>query len=572
VSRPQQATAHVAGRSAFTPARQEKQMTRFTGRRGKAVAIAAAAVGALALSHAGTTPGTATRAAGSTVMSLADQAVAPSYNGSVSNNGAGATVYDYPGSGTPDTSLAALGTLADGTQVTIQCYLAGAPVTGPNGQGPGNTDAYWDQVTGTSAGLPGQVPAGHAAIVPDAYIQTSAPVNEMAPACDSASVGSAGAGAASTGPATPAAPASSASSASSAADASGCPMAQQDASPNPESPDIMAPLNSMPLNQRVACAEATLHAAAQILNQDVQSSPREVGATILTPNYQAKLDGVDNLVDWLTLHGNNDNAADSGSVDLHRCHNNDGQVKLLGFDDRSGGRVIASLGDVQHAANVVVMVGGVGRGLNGNLFEDLCNAQETYDAAAKRGSVAVIAWVGYDAPTGFTDVHAASSDMAKAGAQPLLDFLAGLPSMLPNNPHLTLMAHSYGTEVAGYAAQLKRLPVGDLILIGSPGVPEATASEFKLPQHVWAAVVPGEQIGTADTLHIGGTPPTDSSFGARVFSAMSATPDHSSYWDPYGDALRNMAYIITNQPQDVQNCAVKAVSGSHVPQKVCTMA
>jgi pimeloyl-ACP methyl ester carboxylesterase len=356
------------------------------------------------------------------------------------------------------------------------------------------------------------------------------------------------------------------------AGAPGCPMAQQDASPNPESPDIMAPLNSMPLDQRVACAEATLHAAAQTLNKDVQSPPPAVGATILTPNYQAKLDGVDNLVDWLTLHGNNDNAADAGAVDLHQCRNNDGQAQLLGFDDRSGGRVIASLGDVQHAANVVVMVGGVGRGLNGNLFEDLCNAQETYDAAAKQGSVAVIVWVGYDAPTGFTDVHAAFPDMAKAGAQPLLDFLAGLPSMLPDNPHLTLIAHSYGTEVAGYAAQLRTLPVGDLILIGSPGVPEATASEFNLPQHVWAAVVPGEQIGTADTLHIGGTPPTDSSFGARVFSAISATPDHSSYWDPHGDALPNMAYIITSQPQYVQNCAVKAVVGSHTPQKVCTMA
>jgi hypothetical protein len=173
-------------------------MNRLTGRRGKTGAITAAtaaAVGALVLSQAGTTPGAATRQAGtasvaadSTTVSLADQAAATSYNGSVSNNGAGATVYDYPGSGTLDTSLTALGTLADGTQVSIQCYLTGTPVTGPNGQRPGSSDAYWDQVTGASGGLPGQVPAGQAAVVPDAYISTgSQTVDQLVPACGSGS-------------------------------------------------------------------------------------------------------------------------------------------------------------------------------------------------------------------------------------------------------------------------------------------------------------------------------------------------------------------------------------------------
>jgi hypothetical protein len=163
-------------------------MIRFLGRRGKAGVITvatAAVVGGLVLSQAGAAPGAVTRAAGATV-SVADEAAATSYNGSVSNDGAGATVYDYPGSGTVDTSLASLETVPDGTQVSIQCYLTGTPVSGPNGQGPGSSDAYWDQLTVASTSLSGQLAAGHAAIVPDAYINTGREtVNQVVPACDS---------------------------------------------------------------------------------------------------------------------------------------------------------------------------------------------------------------------------------------------------------------------------------------------------------------------------------------------------------------------------------------------------
>jgi Cutinase len=123
-----------------------------------------------------------------------------SYNGSVSTGlgtaspgqgaNASATVYDYPGSGTPDTTLAPLGTLAEGTQVTIQCYLTSAAVTGPNGQGPNNSDVYWDKVIGSSSGFSFQIPAGHAAVVPDAIIDTgNTTVDQLVPACNPGSGG-----------------------------------------------------------------------------------------------------------------------------------------------------------------------------------------------------------------------------------------------------------------------------------------------------------------------------------------------------------------------------------------------
>ena len=117
-------------------------------------------------------------------QSGAQSASAPStYNGTVSNNGSGTTVYDYNGASAPGTGAPSLGTLPDGTQVHVQCYTVGDPVTGPNGQGAGGTDEYWDQIDTASAAMP-QVPAGDTAVVPDAYVQTSAPVNELVPNCD----------------------------------------------------------------------------------------------------------------------------------------------------------------------------------------------------------------------------------------------------------------------------------------------------------------------------------------------------------------------------------------------------
>jgi cutinase len=113
------------------------------------------------------------------------QAAATLYNGSVSNNGQGATVYNYPGSGTLDTNLAELGTLPEGAQVLVQCYWTGTAVQGPNATTSQGTDVFWDQITGASTGLPGNVSPGDTIVVPDAWIDTSPKtVDQLAPACN----------------------------------------------------------------------------------------------------------------------------------------------------------------------------------------------------------------------------------------------------------------------------------------------------------------------------------------------------------------------------------------------------
>jgi cutinase len=120
------------------------------------------------------------------------------YNGTVSINGSDTAMYEYPGGPAAlDTSLTTIGRLNDGAQVQIKCYLTGTSVTGPNGLGAGGADDYWDSVGLFSGGafVPGftpPIPAGDAAVVPDAYIHTSTPVNQLVPACAAGSAGSVG--------------------------------------------------------------------------------------------------------------------------------------------------------------------------------------------------------------------------------------------------------------------------------------------------------------------------------------------------------------------------------------------
>jgi len=112
------------------------------------------------------------------------------YNGIVdSSDGSALTLRAYPvggtGQNTPalDTTLPTAGQLPSGTEVHISCYLtATTPVVGPQGQGTGGSDPYWDQIDAASTTLP-PLPAGDVAVVPDAFIYTNNPVNQTAPPC-----------------------------------------------------------------------------------------------------------------------------------------------------------------------------------------------------------------------------------------------------------------------------------------------------------------------------------------------------------------------------------------------------
>ena len=152
-----------------------------------ALALCAGAVSAVFCLAPSTTPATPTTAN----VHTARVDAAATYNGTLgSTDGSALTVYALPADTTTTPNSAALSTgppaagqLPSGTEVHISCYLTAATaVSGPQGQGPGNTDPYWDQLDAASTTLP-SAPTGDVDVVPDAFIYTNNPINLTAQPC-----------------------------------------------------------------------------------------------------------------------------------------------------------------------------------------------------------------------------------------------------------------------------------------------------------------------------------------------------------------------------------------------------
>lgn len=227
---------------------------------------------------------------------------------------------------------------------------------------------------------------------------------------------------------------------------------------------------------------------------------------------------------------------------------------LLGIDDTGTGRWIASAGNPDAADHIVTTVPGVGRGLNDHTGEDVSNNNATTtgmrDQGAAPGKSAQIMWSGYEAPQNI--VPPPSLDQAKAAAPALESFQHGLVATHQGPaPHMTVVGHSYGSDVVTETTQDgHKLVADDVVLIGSPGVPVEHAYEITqnmIPSHpgmdrypptqVWSSAAGKDLIAHTDVL---GHDPTSSQFGAHPF-ASDKNGDHGGYWQTMG--LANMANI-----------------------------
>lgn len=194
----------------------------------------------------------------------------------------------------------------------------------------------------------------------------------------------------------------------------------------------------------------------------------------------------------------------------------DGQdTYLLGFDNAGDGKAIVSRGNPDTAAHVGTFVPGTGAGFH-DLPVILDQNSSLFDSANRvpGANTATISWIGYDAPN---DPLAASQEHFATDANQALDrFQQGLDTVNPDAHH-TLVGHSYGSTVIGYAARDGGLPVDDIVLVGSPGVGVDTAAQLDVPaDRVW--VVEDNQDRIAD-LNWFGKDPGDDAFGANQVAA-----------------------------------------------------
>lgn len=163
--------------------------------------------------------------------------------------------------------------------------------------------------------------------------------------------------------------------------------------------------------------------------------------------------------------------------------------QLLRWSPVGDGTIVEVFGDLARARHIAVVVPGVMTTADNfdvmvaNRAESLYRASIVEDPA-----VAVVAWLGYDTPE---ILNATSKRRARENEHRLRDFVEALP-----NAHVTVVAHSYGSVLAGEAA-LTGLHVEDLVMLGSPGTSLDTAGDAVLAPggQIWAAVTDTDVVG-----------------------------------------------------------------------------
>jgi pimeloyl-ACP methyl ester carboxylesterase len=255
-----------------------------------------------------------------------------------------------------------------------------------------------------------------------------------------------------------------------------------------------------------------------------------------------------------------------------------GQARqFLGFDPRGNGRIIEVFGDLGAADRIAVLVPGVANRADnfntglGDVREraPAVQARALYDAtraAAPGQHVAVIAWLGYDAPQG-VGRSAAREELATAGAAMLGGFTRDLAILRPS-AQVTVIGHSYGSVVAGLAAAQMPAQVKDLVVVGSPGMGVSRAADLHTSARVWAGQstqdwiywVPAFQIWGAGH----GTTPTTQGFGDRVFGTRGVT-DHDQYLTSGTQSLANIVEILLGRDASVSAPEAPAATVTPTP-------
>ncbi|HEX7536962.1 MAG TPA: alpha/beta hydrolase [Dermatophilaceae bacterium] len=247
--------------------------------------------------------------------------------------------------------------------------------------------------------------------------------------------------------------------------------------------------------------------------------------------------------------------------------------QFLAFSSRGNGRIVEVFGDLAAADRIAVLVPGVSTTANNfsTGLDDVrdrapaVQARALYDAtrAANPGQhVAVIAWLGYDAPQGVGRA-AAREELARAGASALDGFTRDLAILRPR-ARVTLIGHSYGSVVTGLAAANLPAQVKDLVVVGSPGMGVSRAADLHTSARVWAGQSAQDWIDWVPAFKVWGaghgTLPVTAGFGARVFGTTGVI-DHDHYLAPGTQSLGNIVEIVLGRDSGVSAPSSPALPG-----------
>ncbi|WP_433670693.1 alpha/beta hydrolase [Nocardia sp. CA-136227] len=271
-------------------------------------------------------------------------------------------------------------------------------------------------------------------------------------------------------------------------------------------------------------------------------------------------------------------------------------VHVLSYDSKEfngEGRAVVAFGDTSKASSVSFHVPGITttvRSLEGNLKNAFNHMWETTQRTQEPDMVASIAWIGYDAPSGFPKIVREMTDarLAQRGGELLARDVASfsqtrrLGAELPGGhptPDVHLFGHSYGSTTTSFAGAGGRLhgDISTITLLGSPGAgPVGHAADFGIGAHnvfvasssrdpvTWIGANTIGEIGrVAPKLGMGlGMDPAIEAFGARRIAAqfpggahtLSDISTHTGYYNHMdegrsvpSESLHNFSRIASGQ-------------------------
>ena len=249
------------------------------------------------------------------------------------------------------------------------------------------------------------------------------------------------------------------------------------------------------------------------------------------------------------------------------------------------GKAAIAIGNPDYARNTALIVPGNGSSVAQGWMTRHVDAINLYDqslAADPKGHYAsVIAWMGFEAPHGASDIRVSEPGLARKGSALLAADVNGLwvthNSLTPQ--HITVIGHSYGSTTVADAFAQHNMRANDAVLLGCPGTDLAqSATDFRLDGgRVYvgsASTDPITWIGESSGApvewlkgHLGGSGihlPPDAGLGrdpagdnygsirfrAEVPDCESANERHHSHYYMMGsEALRSMTDIVSGHPE-----------------------
>ena len=190
---------------------------------------------------------------------------------------------------------------------------------------------------------------------------------------------------------------------------------------------------------------------------------------------------------------------------VKKALDDDPGISLITLEFGEGGenvRAALAIGDVDNAKHVTTLVPGMttscrrSTDLNLRYAHNMIEAAETAGGAEK-GSVAAVAWLGYEAPPHpeELDFSVASTHKAEVGGQKLNGFLTGIHSWRSErgmDVHQSAITHSYGSTTGGFAMRdIGEGVVDDFVYTGSPGSAVHSVGTLGVdPEHTWVSAIP----------------------------------------------------------------------------------